>query len=211
MNINREPYFIQPGVLRIIGVTGEAESGKGTFCSVASGFGYMEGAFAQALKRATKEIFLLTDDDVLTQEGKQRYLPYWDMPIRNVLQLLGTEAMQPVFGKTVWCKTTHSRIVSQYRNTGQRKFIIGDLRFEHELKYVVEEMHGVIVHIKRPLHQSHLDEEQRNHTSESSIAKLKEKYGHEPWYHTIVNSGTGLNEFKDLCYTVMKTITGTVQ
>lgn len=105
----------------------------------------------------------------------------WDLkiPIRNVMQLYGTEFMQGYFGSTVWLK-----------NAPAKDTIITDVRFPHEINFI-KNNGGVIVKVlnlqQLDKHVKNESKEEDNHQSESFFSLYKEQD------YVIINDGVNIN------------------
>lgn len=131
--VNKQPFLINPADITVVGILGKAHSGKGTIAQIATRqeFGYTELEMARSLKKAARVIFHLDYDSVSTEDGKKGYDGYWELTNRRILQLLGTEAMQPTFGKEVWCKSSHIEMYKLWSQVYKSAFIFSDIRFSH--------------------------------------------------------------------------------
>lgn len=205
--INKAPYQISPRQVKVIGVIGEANSGKDTFAKLANKQAkFFHLAFAYPMKHFMRDAFGLSKYAVHNPFGKQEESEYWNMSNRRLLQLFGTEAMQPVFGKTVWCKCLHKDIHEYLQECQVDRFVISDMRFPHELEYILRELDGVVVHIKRP-QVSSLKASERGHASESIEAtmKLVNDFTNNPIVYTINNDGP-IEQFEADCAEVIQRI-----
>lgn len=201
--VNREPFFIQPGLVKIIGVAGEAEHGKGMLARVASErFGYVECGFADPIKEAARKIFRLSRNNVYSTEGKASYDGYWQRTNREMLQKLGDDAIKPVFGREVWIESMHIFIASQVHTKGQTKFIISDLRFAEEIDYIISEMSGQIVLVNRLDHKSLLTEKEKQHPSEQFVREMRSSHGSRNWFHYVEN--TDFDRFITDCHSLLQ-------
>lgn len=140
----------------LIGFTGKAGSGKDTAASMLleDMTGYRR-AFADPLKRAAREIFLLTHDQMNDPVLKEQPIPFWnDLSPRKILQLFGTEGMRHVFGGDVWTKRAAldlQSLISQqrYESIPYELVVYTDCRFDNEAKWV-RENGGLVIEIQRP-------------------------------------------------------------
>lgn len=195
--INHVPFYIDPKEVLIIGVSGEAGSGKNTFCVEAARpiYNFATLALAYPLKLSARRIFHLSIDSVYTEEGKACYDEYWGMTNREILQLLGTEAMQPVFGSDVWCKSLHIEISNYFSQVEKNRFAISDVRFPHEVDYICGTMGGYLVKIDRSDVNSKLSETEKAHASEALVKELEGPEGRT----IIINNNSTLAQFRQNC------------
>lgn len=117
----------------IIGLTGFARTGKDTAAYYMEGrYGFARHAFAYSLKRACREIFGLTEEQV-NGELKEVLDEYWNRSPRNILQQVGTDCLRERFGGDIWIKSLHKRIEA---TPIQTKVIVTDVRFDNEADYI---------------------------------------------------------------------------
>lgn len=168
--INRVPYYVNPEEIKVIGIIGKAGAGKSVISKIAEiDFGYQTLSFAYNLKKAAKTIFDLHNFDVATHNGKQMYNEYWEMTHRRMLQLLGSDALKPIFGPDIWCKSAHTMLHRGVANNTRKKFIFDDVRFFKEAEYIHNELGGTFIFVERPNITSSLTEEEQQHVSETEI------------------------------------------
>lgn len=92
--------------------------------------------------------FGLTEDDVNTIEGKQRYISKWGLTVREILQLEGTEATRYVYGNNFWVKHVEQKL-SEMKKSGIGKVVISDVRFDNEAD-AVRLAGGKVIKLIRP-------------------------------------------------------------
>lgn len=202
--VNTTPYYITPRAIKVIGVIGYAESGKDTFASIAKhSYGFTHLSFAYPMKQFMENAFGLTQYEVNHTQGKTAENSYWGMTNRKLLQLFGTEAMQPIFGKTVWCKCLQKDMHLKLNHGLQDKFVISDVRFPHEVEYILRELGGILVHVVRDGNNK-LFSSERTHASEQtkSAVNMAPEFVHSPKVYVIRNVGT-LDEYKRSCSNLM--------
>lgn len=142
--------------MKIILVSGKAESGKDTACEfiLKQRKGKRVG-LADSLKNIAKEYFGWSG--VKDEEG------------RSLLQKLGDtgRAINPFF----WLEIVGS-VLKLFEEMGEEIVIIPDLRFQNELSWFCFQMPPddfITLRIERPGHENALTEEQRNHISEIDL------------------------------------------
>lgn len=136
----------------IVGITGPAGSGKNTVADILSReYGFQQLAFADALKESIVSLDPLLNiegrlerlSDVVEREtmdvAKNKY-----PQVRKILQDYGV-SMRDVVDVDVWIKALHQRVVGG----SSANICITDLRFENELRYVMD-MNGVVIRVERP-------------------------------------------------------------
>jgi len=167
----------------LIALTGKAGVGKDTAAHalVAAHKLYLL-SFAEPLKLACIHKFGLMPADVLTQEGKMRFVAEYGCTVGEILQREGTEGTKPIWGEGHWIKRMDQRL----RNISPIKVVIPDCRFDAEARYV-RSQGGYIVRIIRPNHV--LEGRDPAHVSEQGIS---EQYIDA----TIINDGS-IEDLKD--------------
>lgn len=124
----------------IIGLTGKARSGKDTFANaIVFKYRVRKIAFADALKASTKALFKFSDDQLFV--NKDREDEYWEITPREVLQDLGLYYREK-YGESFLIYRLQLDI------TDEHYYVIPDVRFENEAKWIREQ--GIIVHVRRP-------------------------------------------------------------
>jgi len=152
--------------LNLIGLVGEAGSGKDTAADYMVEEGWTKFAFAQALKDICIEYLGLSYDDAYTQEGKLKFNDFWGMTNREILQKVGTDAFRMGFHKDTWVKIAELKI--QKMLLRGEKVIITDCRFDNEAE-MVERLGGVVMKIRRDNYQSNLTQSEKKHISEQGV------------------------------------------
>lgn len=162
-----------PEPIIIIGIAGRAHSGKDTVADfLVEHFGFVKQPMASPLKEAAKVIFLLTDEQVYGSL-KEVVDPRWNMTPRRILQLLGTDAVKPTFGRDLWAR--HFRLAAENLVTqGQTRIVVPDIRHsgydeDPDMEALnIHAMGGTVWHLIRD-HASPLSEEAQQHTSEKGV------------------------------------------
>lgn len=142
--------------MKIIGISGRAGAGKDEIAKILRRHGYYRIAFADALKGAAQDIFSLSWDQLYGNE-KEIVDPRWDKSPRQILQLLGTEAVRGVFGEDTWIKALRFKIEALREREGEayngvhtlRGFVIPDVRFVNEAD-AVRDWGGEVWRVERP-------------------------------------------------------------
>ncbi|WP_010323011.1 hypothetical protein [Marinobacterium stanieri] len=141
--------------MKLIGLTGKAGAGKDTLASLI--LEHTTGttrAFADPMRRAAKEIFGLTDEQMTDRVLKEQVVPYWGMSPRRILQLLGTESVRGVFGGDTWVKNADLRLEALMRSESHEELpvevcIWTDCRVEEEAEWI-RANGGIVVEVRRP-------------------------------------------------------------
>ena len=110
----------------LIGLTGEARSGKDTFAFMLCDFIVFETyAFALPIKNACCEIFGWTDDHV-NGHLKEEVDPYFGVSPRKAMQTLGTEWGRNSINSDLWL------LAAEKKNEETSDLIVTDVRFNNE-------------------------------------------------------------------------------
>lgn len=143
----------------LIGLMGGKGSGKTTAASyLIDRLGFTERSFADPLKKACKELFLLSDEQIYgTQEQKETPDDRWfGCTPRKMLQYVGTDLLRdyldnimPGLHKNVF--THHFRL--WYHDLMVKNphacVVISDVRFQNEADFI-KELGGYLIKIDRP-------------------------------------------------------------
>lgn len=140
----------------LIGLIGSKGAGKDTCADyLCKEHGFIKVSFADCLKRACKELFVFSDEQVYgTQKQKETPDPRWfGASPRTVLQYVGTELLRdqldtimPGLGKNVFINNFKLWYAQQGPDA---KIVIADVRFQNEAD-VIKELGGLLLKIERP-------------------------------------------------------------
>ena len=149
---------------KLIGIAGRAGAGKDTVADYLwENYGFLKMSFADPLKRAASAMFGLNLEAFYDRTMKETVVDPWGMSPRKLAQLLGTEAVKPIFGEDIWIK----RFLVSYSLVAKTDHVVvPDVRFEPEAEFV-RTMGGTIIHLHRP--GSSLNEDAAAHSSENGI------------------------------------------
>ena len=185
----------------IIGLMGLKKSGKTLAANyLVSNYNFVERAFADCLKKAIQEIFLLTDDQVFgTQEQKEECDSRWfNCSPRQILQFVGTDLLRnnlnlimPEIGKNVFVHHMRIWCQDQFKDSKFR-LVIPDVRFQNEVDFI-HELGGIVIKINR--FDSSLD----THASENELLNI-ENFDYQ------INNNTTIEEFVIAINECLKTI-----
>lgn len=127
----------------IIGFSGQMGSGKDTAALIVKhaypGLNFEHVSFAQALKDAYS--FLTGNKFLPYPEFKESICPVFKIPVREVLQRMGTDALRNNFDKNIWINILASRYPTQ-------NLLISDVRFDNEAEWV-RKNGGTVIRIYR--------------------------------------------------------------
>jgi hypothetical protein len=166
--------------MKLIGLTGKKRCGKDTFAHyICDKYGYKQYAFAQPLKQACREIFLLNDEQV---DGTQKETPIDRLngiTPRQIFQKVGTEIFRDYIGvvfpelkefnNNFWTKRFEWWIEEQQRECSNCLIVISDVRFDNEAE-LIKKYGGIIIEIDR--HTGLQD----GHISEKGISRERINY-----------------------------------
>ena len=176
--------------MKLIGITGKARSGKDTVARMLfAQHAFTRIAFADPLKLAAQQMFGLSTEQTWDDRYKETIIPCWGMSPRQMFQLLGNEAVKPVFGAGIWIKRW-SMSYATLKDTDD--IIVPDVRFDHEASHI-RSLGGVIVEVQRGIG---LVGSTGDHASERGLSTLPE--------YTVDNNGT----LEDLRVKVMSLVEG---
>ena len=162
----------------LIGVSGKIGSGKSTVASILVGKlpEYKIKNFADKLKVITSFLTNKELKNMYSEEGKNEYLPEWEMTVGEFQQKLGTEGMRNSIHKDGWVIA----LLSEY-NKNKDNWVIADVRFPNEAQ-AIQNKNGILIKIMGDPANARKNSK-RNHLHESEIALDK----WEKWDYTILN------------------------
>jgi len=170
---------------KVIGITGRKSNGKDTVGNfLVDNYGYKRLAFADALKSACKEIFGFNDEQ-LYGNLKETDDEQWKVSPRLVLQYVGTDLFReqisnimPHIEKNIWVNVVKVKILKEWKNNPNQKFVITDVRFPNEID-LINELSGLTIRVRRDSCNNTVD----SHQSEILIERL-------PVLYEILNNST---------------------
>jgi len=127
----------------IIGLCGKKFSGKSTFGKyVKDKYNFNIYSFGENLKKALKDIFYFSDDEV-NGNKKEIINEYWNLTPREIMQYFGTELMRenfgnhfPNIGDKIWIKSLEFKLINDIQYNNINKIIIDDVRFNNEISWI---------------------------------------------------------------------------
>lgn len=134
------------GTMKLIGLSGVAQSGKDTVGAMLGEHGYVRRAFADGVRDAlymlnpyiTQQYLSVPLQDLVNEKGWERAKQITE--VRVLLQRMGTEVGRDIFGPNVWVQRVAANLPDLC--------VITDVRFPNEAAFVRER--GLLVHIRRP-------------------------------------------------------------
>lgn len=152
----------------VIGLLGQAGSGKSTAAKYLSEkYGFVEKSFASPLKRACRELFSLSDEQL---DGSLKEVPddrWYGATPRRMFQYIGTdllrdniETIMPGIGKDIFVKALDVSLQGI-----EKDIVVSDVRFANEIEYV-NSIGGTVVRIVRDGQEAgnHITENHQNLT-----------------------------------------------
>lgn len=159
--------------MNIIGLTGPAGSGKDTVARfLCETQGFVQVAFADAMRDGLKAMFGLTDRDLLDRARKELVIPWMGVSPRKLMQELGMWARNTI-DRDVWVTITAGRVDTIVRAAPASLHISGivvsDVRFANEAGWL-RETGAQLWHIHRTTRAyTGLASNARLHCSEAGI------------------------------------------
>ncbi len=158
-------------MVHIIGIAGKKTSGKTTFVDLYTKTHTTQQvythAFADPLKEACKILFLLSDEQLTNTIQKESIDKRWNLTPLQMMQWIGTDIMR----KTFKCDSFPNQCFwiyhwllwfKSYEWNADDIIFIPDVRFQNEVDFIHNTLHGIVVLIKREQYC-----ESDNHESES--------------------------------------------
>jgi hypothetical protein len=155
----------------VIGVSGKIGSGKDAFAELFQthaleeyGQYFQNKKFAYNLKKIVSILTGVSMEDVLSREGKKKYLEDWGLTIGEIQQLLGTEAVRNNIHNDAWVLS----LFGTYEE-GKDNWIVTDVRFKNEAE-IVKKKGGVLIRLNGdPLNSKTGDDRNMTHQSEIDL------------------------------------------
>jgi len=155
----------------VIGISGKIGSGKDAFADlfiehVIQEYGpiFENKKFAYNLKKIVSILAGVPMEDVLSREGKLKYLEDWGMTIGEMQQLVGTEAVRNNIHNDAWVLS----LFGTYEED-QDYWIVTDVRFKNEAK-IIKEKGGILIRLEGdPLNSKAGDDRNMTHQSEIDL------------------------------------------
>ena len=184
--------------MTIIGFMGNAGSGKSCAAEylVNNIPGTAEYSFATPLKKACKELFLLSDTQLYgTQEQKETGDPRWfGCSPRTMMQYLGTDLLRkqmskiiPELGEGIFIHSARLWCDEYLSENHHLHIVISDVRFQNEVDFI-HEQGGIVIKINRDDRSSN----GADHISELSVNDI------DDYDYMIDNNGTIIDYYKKI-------------
>jgi hypothetical protein len=160
--------------ITLIGIHGPLNGGKDTTANyIQAKFPGKFGryAFAAPLKRACKEMFNFTDEQLEDQALKKEVDSFWGFSPRFAMQKLGTEYGRGMLRDDIWIKRAEMEFHLNHKSA--KGTIITDVRFENEGEWVRSQPGAILIYLKVPGLKK---DEQYQHASEAGITQMSTDY-----------------------------------
>jgi hypothetical protein len=160
-------------MIKLIGLTGKARSGKDTIGDYLNTLGYQPYAMAKPIKEACRAIFNW-DDEHLYGDLKEVLDPLYEITPREAMQKLGTEFGRDMINARLWELRASSEI------SDSNYLVITDIRYDNEARLVLNHG-GIVIHVER-----------ENRDEIKGVANHPSEHGVSPNLitTTITNNGT---------------------
>lgn len=164
--------------MRIIGITGRARQGKDTVADyLVEKRGYIKYSLADPIKQIAKIVYGFSYDQ-LYGDAKDKEDERVGTTPRKILQILGTEIFQEDMAYHIdGLKITDNVWVQAFKPEPGKKYVIPDIRFNHEYEYLKQFKGFKLWEVVRPGVNVECD-----HKSEEGVNKILDA--------TIVNNGS---------------------
>ena len=174
----------------MIGFLAKKHNGKDTAADyLVNKKGYVKRSFAEPLKKASKELFGFSDEQLYTDK-KEEIDELWGVSPRKVFQVLGTDVVRDLFpsmllphiGNNFWVKSAEIWYKNNFE-THKGNVVWSDVRFQNEVNFILKNG-GIVVKIERDFKENNQDK----HSSEMSIDNIDN-------YTTVIKNDGSLESF----------------
>lgn len=172
----------------IIGIGYKKGVGKDTVANrLVDKHGFTRMSFADPLKEACRTIFHFNDAQ-LYGDKKEVMDHRWGKTPRQILQMMGTDAVRNIIDREVWVKSLKIKIENMVKaNPGkQLKIAVPDVRFPNEAEAILEMEGGVVWKVTRALPTNEFS----YHESEVALDQYNK------WSTVLINDSTMAELYK---------------
>ena len=155
---------------KVIGLSGFAGSGKDhIYRECLKPKGWRQFSLAWHFKTFLISSGIITYEEAYTNPKPEK--------VRHLLQIQGTELGRQLYGEQIWLNTAKVWMQTLHDSWGVDKFVIPDVRFWNELRYVQNALDGKVIWVDAPTRHYHsgLTNEQKLHASEAEMAEMDEQ------------------------------------
>ena len=142
--------------MNLVGLIGNAGSGKNSFAEEFHYHKFTEYSFAHALKQTCEALFGFSDFHFTSRDYKDSDHPYWKISPRQALQFVGTELVRermnrllPELGENFWIHRLELQLMLDHKSRGDVRAVVTDCRFQNEVDWILSQG-GTIIHLTRP-------------------------------------------------------------
>lgn len=146
----------------IIGIFGKKGHGKDTIADyLVETYQFHKLTYAEPIKKICKDIFSLTNDQLINHDLKERVDPRWGKSPREIMQLIGTDLFRKTFSDNIWVNILREK-AKQLLLEG-KNLVISDIRHKNELEHLFTLSDNILIfNVIRDLK----DEKEDNHPTE---------------------------------------------
>lgn len=138
----------------LIGIVGKKGSGKDTSADyLINKYNFIKKSFADPLKKACKELFLLSDEQLYGTEKEMPDNRWYNCSPRTMLQYVGTDLLRnqlnvimPGLDNNIFIN--HFKLWYNKEKNSNTYIVIPDVRFLNEVN-IIKELNGIIIKIER--------------------------------------------------------------
>jgi len=173
-------YNTLKGIIMIIGLGYKARVGKDTTAEyLVKTYNFAQESFAWPLKEYIGRQICGFNDRQLYGDLKEVIDPEWGMTPRQMLQLIGTDALRKVVHDDFWIIPMKRKIREHIKNN--KSVVISDVRFPNEVK-LIREFGGLVIRIDRTNPDKISGVEKHSSETELDVYTC--------WDHSFNNNGT---------------------
>lgn len=160
----------------IVGIIGKKGHGKDTIADyLVSKYQFHKITYAEPIKKICKEIFYLSEEQLIDHNLKEKIDPRWEKSPRQIMQLIGTDLFRKTFSEDIWVNILREK-AKQLLLEG-KNIVISDIRHSNELENLYTLSDNVLIlqvtrNIKEEKEDNH-PTEQFNYNKDIPIHKIK--------------------------------------
>lgn len=140
----------------LIGLMGVKGSGKSTCARyLVENYNFTEKSFADCLKKACQEIFLLSDEQINGSKKEEPDSRWFNCSPRKMLQFVGTdllrdglETIMPGIKNDVFINHFKLWYENEIKENPNAQIVVSDIRFQNEANFI-KSLGGIIIKIER--------------------------------------------------------------
>ena len=146
----------------IIGIFGKKGHGKDTIADyLVDNHNFYKLTYAEPIKKICKEIFLLSDEQLINHTLKEEIDPRWNKSPRHIMQLIGTDLFRKTFSEDIWVNILGEK--AKKLLVEGKNIVISDIRHTNELEHLFTLSDNILIfNVIRDIK----DEKEDNHPTE---------------------------------------------